>query len=239
MLIAGLHLPKSVWMFYALGPQLVLCLGLGFQAWRRRGGDLLHWLTLSFVVAPVPVAGVVVMAWLWWRSPPLPADAPRVSPSRLVQEQLGRRYVRPVADDPGTDRPGPEAGSSDTAAPGTARAAAEHNGGDTAPPQEPRAPNDGPSPHDSATPRDTATPHDRPRRATRHRATPPPRTTVPPRTRRWRRATSRRRDRRPRRARARRPARGLRPGLGVLRPAPAARAARRRLPGAGAARAAG
>ena len=127
MLIAGLHLPKSVWWFYALGPQLVLCLALGFQAWRRRGGDLLDWLTWSFVLALVPVAGVVVLAWLWWRSPPLPADAPRLSPSGLVRGQLGRRYVPPpVADDPGAD-------SSDPAAPGTAHAADEHGDDVTAP----------------------------------------------------------------------------------------------------------
>lgn len=153
MLIAGLHLPKSVWWFYALGPQLLLCLGLGFQAWRRRGGDLLNWLTWSFLVALVPVAGVVVMAWLWWRSPPLPADAPRVSPSGLVREQLGRRYVAPpVADGPGADCTGPGAASSDPAAPGTTPAADEHDDGVTVPPQEPGAPHDGPSPGDVTTP---------------------------------------------------------------------------------------
>jgi hypothetical protein len=173
MLIAGLHLPKSVWWFYALGPQLVLCLGLGFQAWRRRGGDLLNWLTLSFVVALVPVAGVVVMAWLWWRSPPLPADAPGISPSGLVRGQLGRRYVPPpVADDPAADcpgpeaessdpaadRPGPEAEGSDPAAPGTAPDADEHDDSVTVPPREPGASHDSAAPDDTLAPGDVTTP---------------------------------------------------------------------------------
>jgi hypothetical protein len=80
--VAGLHLPIPIWWFYALGPQLLLCLGLGFLAWRRRGGeqlmtagskgDLLDWLTWSFLASLVPVAGVALMIWLWWRSPKRP-----------------------------------------------------------------------------------------------------------------------------------------------------------------------
>jgi hypothetical protein len=65
----ALELPTPVWWFYAMGPQLALCLLLGFLAARRRGASLLDWLSGAFLAALVPVAGVLLMLWLWWRSP--------------------------------------------------------------------------------------------------------------------------------------------------------------------------
>jgi uncharacterized membrane protein len=69
LLLADLHLPTPVWWFYALGPQLAICLGLGYWTARRRGGDLVRWLAAAFLASLVPVAGVLFMLWLWWRSP--------------------------------------------------------------------------------------------------------------------------------------------------------------------------
>lgn len=72
ILIAGLHLPAPLWWFYALGPQLVVCLALGYLTAKRRGGDRLHWLAAAFLAALIPIAGVFVMLWFWWRSPKAP-----------------------------------------------------------------------------------------------------------------------------------------------------------------------
>ncbi len=83
VLLAGLHLPTPVWWFYALGPQLVLCLWLGYRAARRRGAfpaswrladssewhSLTDWLAGAFLASLFPVAGPLLMVWLWWRSP--------------------------------------------------------------------------------------------------------------------------------------------------------------------------
>jgi hypothetical protein len=49
------------WVFYALGPQLIICMVLGYAAARRSGGSMLNWLVVSFLVAVVPLIGVVVM----------------------------------------------------------------------------------------------------------------------------------------------------------------------------------
>ena len=65
--LAALHLPTPVWWFYALGPQLLLCLWFGYAAARRSGGDLVYWLAAAFCAALFPVAGVLVMLGLWWR----------------------------------------------------------------------------------------------------------------------------------------------------------------------------
>ena len=51
----------AAWVFYALGPQLVICMVLGYVAARRSGGSMLNWLTGAFLAAVVPVVGVVVM----------------------------------------------------------------------------------------------------------------------------------------------------------------------------------
>jgi hypothetical protein len=57
-----------VWAFYALGPQLIICLGLAYYAARRSGGDLLKWMAGGFLAAVVPIFGIVVMAVLFYRS---------------------------------------------------------------------------------------------------------------------------------------------------------------------------
>jgi len=68
---------KTGWYFYALGPQLVICMLLGYFAARKTGGDLLSWLVAGFFAALVPLAGVLIMLGLWWRAgPALPAGAP-------------------------------------------------------------------------------------------------------------------------------------------------------------------
>lgn len=51
----------AAWVFYALGPQLVICMVLGYVAARRSGGSMLNWLTGAFLAAVVPLVGVVVM----------------------------------------------------------------------------------------------------------------------------------------------------------------------------------
>ena len=70
MIVAGIPGPlyKGVLYFWAAGPQLVLCMWLGYAACRRRGGRMLDWLIGAFVVALVPIVGVVVMYVLWRRS---------------------------------------------------------------------------------------------------------------------------------------------------------------------------
>jgi len=68
---------KTGWYFYALGPQLVICLLLGFRAARKTAGDLLNWLIVGFVAALVPLAGVLIMLGLWWRAgATMPQSAP-------------------------------------------------------------------------------------------------------------------------------------------------------------------
>lgn len=67
---------KSGWYFYALGPQLVICMLLGYFAARKTGGDLLNWLVTGFFAALVPLAGLLIMFGLWWRTgTPMPAGA--------------------------------------------------------------------------------------------------------------------------------------------------------------------
>jgi hypothetical protein len=99
--LAGLQLPALVWSFYALGPQLLICLALGYWTARRRGSDLsgwrhsrasdwrllIDWITTAFIASLVPVAGVLVMLWLWHKSPrahqrqrPSATERPGVSP---------------------------------------------------------------------------------------------------------------------------------------------------------------
>jgi hypothetical protein len=67
---------KTGYYFYALGPQMVICMLLGYFAARRTGGDLLNWLMAGFFAALVPLAGVFVMLGLWWRAgATMPHDA--------------------------------------------------------------------------------------------------------------------------------------------------------------------
>jgi hypothetical protein len=59
---------KTGWYFYALGPQLVICMLLGYFAARKTAGDLLNWLVVGFFAALVPLAGILIMLGLWWRA---------------------------------------------------------------------------------------------------------------------------------------------------------------------------
>jgi hypothetical protein len=68
---------KIGWYFYALGPQMVICLLLGYLAARKSAGDLLTWLLVAFAAALLPLVGVVIMLALWWRAGTAPpAGAP-------------------------------------------------------------------------------------------------------------------------------------------------------------------
>jgi len=68
---------QTGWYFYALGPQLVICMLLGAFAARKTTGDLLNWLIIAFFAALVPLAGILVMFGLWWRAgAALPQDTP-------------------------------------------------------------------------------------------------------------------------------------------------------------------
>ena len=57
---------KAAWYFYALGPQLVVCLLLGYVSARKSAGSRLNWLVGAFFAAMLPIAGVAVMVALWW-----------------------------------------------------------------------------------------------------------------------------------------------------------------------------
>ncbi|MFA4965681.1 MAG: hypothetical protein WC709_08625, partial [Thermoleophilia bacterium] len=59
---------KTGWAFYALGPQLAICLLLGYLTARKTGGSLLNWLVTGFATALLPLLGVLIMAVLWWRA---------------------------------------------------------------------------------------------------------------------------------------------------------------------------
>jgi len=59
---------KAVVYFWAAGPQLVICLWLGYAACRRRRGKMLDWLIGGFAAALVPIVGVVVMIVLYRRA---------------------------------------------------------------------------------------------------------------------------------------------------------------------------
>jgi hypothetical protein len=64
---SGLY--DAAWVFYALGPQLVLCLLFGYLAAKKTDGSRLDWMAGGFVAALVPIAGAIAMAWLWRRPP--------------------------------------------------------------------------------------------------------------------------------------------------------------------------
>jgi hypothetical protein len=61
---------KAAWYFYALGPQLVVCLILGYLTAKRSAGSMLDWLAGAFFAAMLPLVGVAVMLVLWWRAGP-------------------------------------------------------------------------------------------------------------------------------------------------------------------------
>jgi hypothetical protein len=58
---------KAGWYFYALGPQLVACLFLGYLTAKRYAGSMLNWLVVAFFAAMLPLVGAAVMLVLWWR----------------------------------------------------------------------------------------------------------------------------------------------------------------------------
>lgn len=66
----------AVWVFYAFGPQLVICLVLAYGAARRSHGSMINWLVAGFLAAIVPVFGVLAMAWLYARAKPTPTAGP-------------------------------------------------------------------------------------------------------------------------------------------------------------------
>ena len=68
---------KTAWYFYALGPQMVICMLFGYLAARKTAGDLLNWLVVGCFAALVPLAGVLIMLGLWWRAG---AETPRGTP---------------------------------------------------------------------------------------------------------------------------------------------------------------
>lgn len=63
---AGAVLSQLAWVFYAFGPQLIICLVLAYYAARRSGGDLMTWLIVGFLLSVVPGAGVIAMLLLYW-----------------------------------------------------------------------------------------------------------------------------------------------------------------------------
>ncbi len=67
MMFAGIvyDLYKLGWAFYALGPQLAVCLALGYLTAREKAGSLLNWLAAAFFASLLPLAGVLIMVVLW------------------------------------------------------------------------------------------------------------------------------------------------------------------------------
>lgn len=53
----GHALYQAAWVFYAFGPQLVICMALGYATARRSGGSMLNWLVIGFLAAVVPRQG--------------------------------------------------------------------------------------------------------------------------------------------------------------------------------------
>ena len=56
---------RAGWAFFALGPQLVICLLFAWSACKRVRGDLLAWLTRGFLWSLLPFVGVAAMWWIW------------------------------------------------------------------------------------------------------------------------------------------------------------------------------
>lgn len=59
---------KAAWYFYAWGPQVLICLYLGYLCARKTGGDLLDRLVGAFLASLIPIGGVIVMLAVWWRT---------------------------------------------------------------------------------------------------------------------------------------------------------------------------
>jgi hypothetical protein len=84
---------QAGWYFFAVGPQMIICLYLGYLSARKTDGDLLNWLVAAFVASLIPLAGVLIMLAVWWRTgasspghhpddPPGPEGRQPGSPSR-------------------------------------------------------------------------------------------------------------------------------------------------------------
>jgi hypothetical protein len=59
---------KAGWYFFAWGPQLLLCLYLGYLSAKKTGGAVLDWLVAAFIASLIPIGGVIVMLAVWWRA---------------------------------------------------------------------------------------------------------------------------------------------------------------------------
>ena len=70
MIVAGLAYGFWVagWIFFAYGPQFVLCMLFGYLGAKRSGGDLITWMAVSFLWSLLPIAGVFVTWWRWHRT---------------------------------------------------------------------------------------------------------------------------------------------------------------------------
>ncbi len=56
---------KLAWAFWALGPQLALCLWFAYSLARRRRESRLNWMLGGFIASLIPIAGAVAMYLLW------------------------------------------------------------------------------------------------------------------------------------------------------------------------------
>jgi hypothetical protein len=90
---------KAGWYFFALGPQMVICLALGYLSAKKTGGDLLNWLVAAFVASLIPVAGVVVMLAVWWRAGHTGTGLP-VAHAPASGDGGPAASVEPAADEP-------------------------------------------------------------------------------------------------------------------------------------------
>lgn len=88
---------KLGWVFYALGPQLVLCLVLGYLTARRKGGSFLNWLAAAFFVSLLPLAGAVVMVVLWYQAGNTPGATPAAPAGPVAPTAPPGRHPGPSA----------------------------------------------------------------------------------------------------------------------------------------------
>jgi hypothetical protein len=69
----------AIWLFYAFGPQLAICLALAYLAARRAGESTLNWLAIGFLAAVVPLVGVLAMLVLYQRATTRSKDLSRAA----------------------------------------------------------------------------------------------------------------------------------------------------------------
>ncbi len=75
------------WAFFALGPQLLVCMGLGYLAARRSSGSLLNWLTIGFLASVLPGVGVIIMVVLAYRARPAPPHSQDLTETATDEEE--------------------------------------------------------------------------------------------------------------------------------------------------------